>query len=477
LVSFSYWGVVTWLALRDSVTQVYELFDAHLVQTSLALLRVSDPDENGLQLSLDTRNRSRAPDLAEVFSAPQPASSSKPSLLPWAQLPLTTGSENTQLEYERHLRYQVWNHAGELVMRSANASTAPLATQDGFSESVDADGHTWRHYALWDTHTLLRIVVSEDHELRNQLVRGFAMQIVSPLALGLPALLLLLWVSIHRGLRPLGLLTRDIARRRPDNLTPLDPQGAPQEVRGMVEALNALLHRVSQTLDGERRFTANAAHELRTPLAALQAYLHLAQTANNVDERQQAMRQMQLGVERSFRVVGQMLNLARLDPEQTLPHPAALNLGEVAINVCAALAPLALQRQQTLDLDVQDDLPAVMGNADMLTMLVSNLVDNAIRYTPQGGQIRVWVQAMANSASAPHLRLLVQDDGPGIPAAQRERVFERFVRLAAHETEGTGLGLAICRRIAQLHAARVEFCEADGGCGLCVRVDLPIAPA
>lgn len=471
LVSCGYWGVIAWWSMRDSVDKVYELFDAHLVQTALALLRVTDPDENGLSLAPDIGRRERAPDLAEVFGA-QPAhpgviagaSPSQPSAL----LPLTA-----QLEYERHLRYQVWNDAGELVMRSANAPSTSSTPQDGFSESVDADGRIWRHYALWDTHTLFRIVVSEDHELRNQLVRGFAMQIASPLAMGLPALLMLLWLSIHRGLRPLRQLTREVAVRRPDNLTPLDVQSAPMEVRSVVQALNTLLHRVNQTLDGERRFTANAAHELRTPLAALQAQLHLARTAEGADERHLAMQQLQLGVERSIRLVGQMLNLARLDPEQALPHAMAVNLGEVAVNACAALAPLALLRQQKLDLDVQDGLPRVLGNADMLSMLLCNLVDNAIRYTPPGGHITVRLGLSGDAAASPQVRLQVQDDGPGIPTAQRSRVFERFVRLAGHETEGTGLGLAICQRIAQLHMARVEFCDPDVGAGLCVHVDIP----
>jgi signal transduction histidine kinase len=159
-------------------------------------------------------------------------------------------------------------------------------------------------------------------------------------------------------------------------------------------------------------------------------------------------------VERSTRLVGQLLTLARLDPDQPLPDSNQVNLGALAEAVCAELAPLALQREQTLELAVEPDLPLLPGNADMLAMLLSNLVDNAIRYTPSGGRIDV-----ALSHYLFGLMIEVSDDGPGIPASQRERVFERFYRIASQDQPGTGLGLAICRRIADLHKARMTLTE------------------
>jgi two-component system sensor histidine kinase QseC len=245
----------------------------------------------------------------------------------------------------------------------------------------------------------------------------------------------------------------------------------------MVLALNDLLQRMAQSLESERRFTANAAHELRTPLAAIQAHLHAARAAESEAERLRAMYQLQRGVERGIRLVGQLLTLARLDPEQTLPDIQPVSLGEVAQAVCAELAPLALQRGQILELHVEPELPPLAGNADMLAMLLGNLVDNAIRYTPRGGQISVAVRRCASG-----FLMKVSDDGPGIPAAQRERVFDRFYRIANQDQPGTGLGLAICQRIAELHHATIELADGldgdgVGDVGLTVKVFLPETPA
>jgi signal transduction histidine kinase len=182
------------------------------------------------------------------------------------------------------------------------------------------------------------------------------------------------------------------------------------------------------------------------------------------------MDQLQRGVERASRLVGQMLTLARLDPEQPLPERQAVQLDAVAQAVCAELAPLALQRDQTLGLDVRGELPALSGNADLLSMLVCNLVDNAIRYTPNGGHIEVVLRAEAAG-----LWLEVMDDGPGIAPAQRERVFDRFYRIATQDQPGTGLGLAICRRVAELHGAQISLEQGPNGRGLAARVRLPLA--
>ncbi len=468
-VSFSYSIVIAWLTVRDSVDEVYELFDVHLAQTALALLRVTDPDDTDPVM---VPNRVETPALGEVFQQwrdfPQrlakarPASSADASA---AGMGVAGSIHSMHQEYERNLRYQVWSGNGSLLLRSANAPDMAMTALDGYSETRAPDGQTWRHYGVWDRHRDFRIVVSEAHDLRNRLVRNIALYVASPLALGLPVLILLLWFSINRGLNPLGALTREIATREPENLMLLDARSAPWEVRPMVQALNELLLRMTHTLEGERRFTANAAHELRTPLAAIQAQLYVVRAAQGEVERARALDQLQRGVERSIRLVGQMLTLARLDPDQELPDAQAVNLGEVAQSVCAELAPLALRRNQTLELDVAGDLLRLHGNADLLSMLLGNLVDNAIRYTQDGGHIDVTVRQDESG-----LLLQVTDDGPGIPAAQRERVFDRFYRIAQQDQPGTGLGLAICSRIAELHRARIILTDGHEGMGLSAKV-------
>ena len=450
------------LTVRDSVDEVYELFDAHLAQTALALLRVTDPDEDD---RTTVPAAIVAPDLGVVFAA-------------WPELPqrmspsratgggVVVGSiEAMHSQYERSLRYQVWSRDGLLLLRSANAPEEVLTRHDGLSESAEVNGQTWKYYAVWDRHHDFRIVVSEDNDLRNRLVRSIALRVVSPLGLGLPVLLALIWLSIRQGLWPLGRLAQEIESRKPDSLTPLEEAQVPNEVRPLVGALNHLLERVGNSLEGERRFTANAAHELRTPLAAIKAQAYLVKIAESETERQDAVAQLHRGIERAIRLVGQMLTIARLDPQQALPEVLPMDLQEVAESVCADLAPLALQRGHTLELHAEPGLPPLLGNADMVSMLISNLVDNAIRYTQPGGHILVNVHREDKA-----ICVRVEDDGPGIPAHLRERVFERFYRVADADQAGTGLGLAICQRIAALHGATIRLQAGANGMGTCALV-------
>jgi two-component system sensor histidine kinase QseC len=457
VVSVVYTLAIAWFTVADSVDEVYELFDAHLAQTGLALLRVADPDEG------DTAGMpaiANMPALRVVFDQ-------------WPELPqrlaqMRSGSaratapsiESMHLQYERSLRYQVWGRDGVLILRSANAPSAPMTLQEGLSESPGQNGSTWKFFAVWDRHHDFRIVVSEDYGLRNRLVRSIALHVASPLGLGLPVLILLVWLSIRRSLAPLDRLVMDVESRKPDNLDLIDNSQTPHEVKPMVQALNHLLQRMALSIEGERRFTANAAHELRTPLAAIQAQVYLVKSAHDEQERHNAVTQLQRGVERAIRLVGQMLTLARLDPQTALADTQAVNLSEVAKSVCAELAPLALQRGQTLELHADTAMDTIPGNADMVSMLISNLVDNAIRYTPGDGLIHVEVCGTEQAVC-----VQVHDNGPGIPAEQRERIFERFYRVAHSDQTGTGLGLAICRRIAELHNANVYVQPGPDGLG------------
>jgi two-component system sensor histidine kinase QseC len=465
-VSFAYWGMVAWLTVRDSIDQLNDIFDAHLAQTALALLRVTDPDDKDHSVLPDRTERLA---LRDVFTPGHKFAELTESGITKAP-DESTGTKSIdalQQEYEQRMRYQIWDSHGSLLLRSANAPAVAMVAEDGYSNSKDEAGRAWRHFGVWDSHRQFRVLVTEATEVRHRLERSIVLHLASPLALGLPVLILLLWMSINKSLDPLALLTREIEARKADNLIPLDAGNAPEEVRPMVVALNKLLARVTNTLDSERCFTANAAHELRTPLAAIQAQLHAARAADGEVERQHSLDQLQRGVERGIRLVGQLLTLARLDPEQPLTEVKPVSLGSIAEAVCAELAPLALQRQQELELQIEHGLPTMNGNADMLSMLLANLIDNAIRYTQPGSHISVDVRR-----DSPGLLVIVSDNGPGIPLEQRERVMERFYRIADQDQPGTGLGLAICRRIAEIHHARVEFADGPDGVGLTASVFL-----
>jgi two-component system sensor histidine kinase QseC len=473
-VSLIYWLAVAGFTYSDSVAEVNQLFDEHLEQTAWALLRLADPDDippvkpprgSALGAPVLPGLFGRWPELPERL-AQQGAHRTGDA---GATLANASAASAMVLDldetYERHLRYQVWSGDGTLLLRSANAPETPMSALDGHTQTVDAQGRPWRQFAVWDRHGDFRILVSEAQDWRARLVQRIAWNTARPLLLGLPLLLLLLWLSVRRSLKSLGALARDIEHRAPDSLEPLDAAGAPREVLPMVQSLNGLLKRMTHALEGERRFTANAAHELRTPLAALQAHLHLLRVSGNETERQAALQQLQRGVERGIRLVGQLLTLARLDPEQALHEAQTMDLAETVQALCAELAPLALQRQQTLELDVDDGVPAVCGHADLVAMLVGNLVDNAIRYTPRGGHIDVAVRRCDDGAF-----VTVSDDGPGIGPEKHTHVFERFVRLPGHQEPGNGLGLTICARIAELHCTQVTLDAGPAGRGLLASV-------
>jgi len=224
-------------------------------------------------------------------------------------------------------------------------------------------------------------------------------------------------------------------------------------------------------MQAQREFIADAAHELRTPLTALQLQAQLLERATDEAERQAAMADLKHGLERSIHVVRQLLTLARQEPGASEPPVARVALADLVSQAVAASANTAAARNIDLGVAASDPAACVTGNAEALRTLLDNLVGNAVRYTPAGGRIDV-----SCGSSADHAWLEVSDNGPGIPAAERERVFDRFYRRSGQEVAGSGLGLAIVRAIADKHRAGIELTDAPGG-GLRVRVDFPPLPA
>lgn len=293
-----------------------------------------------------------------------------------------------------------------------------------------------------------------DHLLKTMLVS---------LLFGLPLLGGWLWFATWRGLKPLDAVAAEIAQRAPERLDPVVPVAAPREVRPLLEALNALFARVDQAMQNERAFTADAAHELRTPLAAISAQAQVAARARDAVERDHALAQLSVSARRASHLVEQLLTLARLDPARPL-EMGQVRLDLLAAEACADHGAAALEKNITLELDAPQPV-GVEGNEAMLRILLRNLVDNAIRYTPAGGKVEVGVTARQGVA-----RLTVSDDGPGIPADKRAEALRRLHRLAGQEIEGSGLGLSIVARIAELHHAQLELRDGIGQPGLTVQV-------
>lgn len=367
--------------------------------------------------------------------------------------------------YNRQVVFQVWEHGQRLRLRSAHAPAERLSAQEqGFSDAV-LDGSRWRVFSAWAGAGEFLVQVGERRAVRDQMVQALIKHLLKPLALALPVLALLLWVGVTRGLRPLTALGEQIQQRDPDNLSLLEVSGAPVEVAPLAESLNRLFERVRASLDNERRFTADAAHELRTPLAGLMAQAQVARAATLDAERRHALEQVIEGCRRAAHLIEQMLTLARLDPERIVAPSRTCDLRRVATKAVAELAPLALAKDIALELSAGDPVE-VVGNAELLRVLLRNLIDNAIRYSPAGTAVRIDITRTAAGLG----ELIVTDQGPGITPAEREKVGQRFYRILGSGETGSGLGLSIVKRIAELHHARVALSGGEQEQGLRVRV-------
>jgi two-component system sensor histidine kinase QseC len=279
------------------------------------------------------------------------------------------------------------------------------------------------------------------------------------------------WWAVRRGLAPLQSLRAQLAQRGGQALQPVQVDDAPAEVATVADALNALLARMAQLLEAERRFTADAAHELRTPIAAIRTQAQVAQLAgDDAAGREQALRQTLAGCDRASHLVTQLLTLARLEGQTDGRASPRFDLAALVRRVGAELAGQALARQQEMSLQAHQHAP-VAANEALTFVLVRNLLDNALRYSPPGAQIRLVVQA-----SADHVRLTVDDSGPGLAPADLARLGERFFRVLGHSASGSGLGWSIVRRIAQVSGAQVLAQPSALG-GLQVQVRWPRAAA
>lgn len=310
--------------------------------------------------------------------------------------------------------------------------------------------YTWVDLHLPNSHPPL-LIVAETGEKRAQLANDIIKGVIIPQFVVLPVAVLLVWFGLSRGVAPLNALQQRLRARRPDDLSPIDERAAPSEIAPLVGAMNDLLDRLSANVEAQRRFVADAAHQLKTPLAGLRTQAELALRDASPDEMQSSLRQLVTGSERATRLVNQLLLLARAEtPDVT--GLSQVDLQAIASEQTMHWVPQALAVNTDLGFEGSDTPVLIHGNPILLGELINNLVDNALRYTPSGGHITVRV-----SQPDGRPRLEVEDSGPGIPLAERERVFDRFYRVLGTVADGSGLGLAIVREIAQKHRGEVRI--------------------
>jgi two-component system OmpR family sensor kinase len=371
----------------------------------------------------------------------------------------STASVSTQ----EYLLVQVWEK-DRLLFDSQPELFLPRHPVSGFSTYHWRD-QDWRSFQMEDG--LRTIQVTQPLEERLEMGLEVAFASLGPVLGLIPVLALLIWFGVGYGVRPLSRIVAALERRRPDSLQPLPVASQPREVQPLVAALNDLFGRLELAMEGQRKFVADAAHELRTPLAAVQLQAQLLQRGGSDEERRLALQGIRSGTTRAAHLVQQLLALARLAPEGWHLPQVPVDLSALASAVVVDYAPMA--QHAGLDLGmVRCEPSTVMGDMESFRVLLGNLIDNAIRYTPDGGRIDVDVYTEGNT-----VRCEVQDTGPGIPVDDRERVFDRFYRRLGNTVEGSGLGLSIVREVAHRYGGEVRLTDAEGGSGLKVTVAFP----
>jgi two-component system, OmpR family, sensor histidine kinase QseC len=439
-------GTAAWLGFDAGQDEAAELFDARLATSARVLAAL-----------VATRAEAARGGAPVVVSFPAP-------------LETAMHDEAGPLGhyYETKIAFQVLDAQGRLLVRSASAPQMPYAPLAAGFTTRSVGERAWRVFTLPSAD--LWIQAAERDDVRAEMSAKLALATVAPLIAGIPLLLLLLALVARFALRPLAELARRIEGRQPDSLAPVALPRSTAETVPLVEALNGLLHRVRSALERERRFTADAAHELRTPLSALKVHAQNAARAGSDEERQASLRLMLAGLERSIRLADQMLTYSRAAAAQVPLTADIVPLRELVEEALEDILPRVKQRRQRVTLSSDppvSDLP-VRGERDKLAALVRNLLDNAVSYAPEGSTVHVELRA-----GGARTTLAVLDEGPGIPPQLRERVFESYYRIPGTPGDGSGLGLAIVREIALHHGATVEIGETGAGRGIRVTVDFP----
>lgn len=417
-------AVLTWFDARQELD---ELFDSHLAQAAALLVVQQAPDVGDDEHGID------APTLHR---------------------------------YAPKVAFQVF-HEGRLALRSANAPSAPMVEvgkhfKTGF-KTVQIEGDAWRVFATAGAERDVQVYVGERTSLRSSILWAVLHSMLWPMAVALPLLALAVWWAVYRGMAPIRRLGRTLAERQALALQPVSLDGAPSEMAPMVTALNGLFERIGTLLESERRFTADAAHELRTPIAAIRMQAQVALGEADDTLRRHALQGTLDGCDRATRLVEQLLTLSRLEAD-AVSDMATVDLSALTRQVVGEVAPKALGKNQTLEFEAIEPC-SIPGNETLLAVLVRNLVDNAVRYSPRSAQIKVAVQRENGLVV-----LSVEDSGPGLADSERQRLGERFFRVPGGSESGSGLGWSIVRRIAAAHRLELQIADSTELGGLMVRV-------
>jgi two-component system sensor histidine kinase QseC len=425
-------AVLTW---RDASDELGELLDGHLAQ-SAALLIVQQANRD-IGASDDHGGDDK------------PEREDTPSLH----------------KYAPKVAFQVF-HEGQLTMRSSNTTSAPMSEKiRGFSTVRLPDNTQWRVYGAAGNESDVQVFVGELVQSRESILWAVLLAMLTPLVYALPLLAVVGWLAVRNGLAPLRQLSLALARRQPQALEPIVLRDVPAEIDPVVNSLNALFERIQAMMVSERRFTSDAAHELRTPIAAIRTQAQVALGAgDDAAQRQHALLFTLAGCDRATHLVEQLLTLSRLESSSSAPPSGLVDLAGVTRRVAGELAMTALGRGQELGLDAPEHA-YIQADDTLSGVLVRNLLDNALRYSPDGARVGIAVKYESNQVI-----LQVEDSGVGLSEADMARLGERFYRVLGTGQTGSGLGWSIVRRIAHVYQAAVHVTRSEKLGGLCVTI-------
>ncbi|EJM35999.1 signal transduction histidine kinase [Pseudomonas sp. GM33] len=408
--------VISVLNLHDSNHEIAEVYDAQLAQNARLLQGV-------MRMPMVSKDHA---DLYKAFNQ--------------ALNEATPGADGHP--YETKIAFQVWNARNEVLVHTASSpSFSQPPVTPGFSDVVDLNNRHWRAFLLEDKQNKLRIWVGERDDVRMDLVDRIVRHTLWPNILGSLILAAMLWLAIGWGLKPLVNMAATLRARHPGSLEPLQLTPLPTELEPMQAALNRMLAQIQEVMGRERRFIADAAHEMRTPLAVLRVHAQNLMEAGSEGERRASLEHLIAGVDRTSRLVNQLLTMARIEPKAGAQPPVPVDLAATVRDSLVQMTPWLLSKDLELVFDVSDNIGLVRVDPAAIDIALNNLVTNAANFSPRHGVITVKLVEKSKG-----YELSVEDEGPGIDEQDRDRLFERFYSRA--NDQGAGLGLTIVKAIA-----------------------------
>jgi two-component system sensor histidine kinase QseC len=439
------------LSQQQAIHEIEELFDAQLAHSSNILFNL----------------------LGESVSTIDQNSKHLPIVYHGLETALKQGSEHESGEgslnalfYQKKVAYQIFNANGKILIKSSSAADTPFAGKQAGLSSTYLNGEQWRVFSMYDEDWNFWLHVAESEYIRNDLARNIARQTLLPGLISLPIILLLLVFIIRFAVQPLREIAANISTRDPKNLSPIKIDHSPKEITPVIDALNDLFIRLQDAIKREQRLTADAAHELRTPLSVIMIHTQNALAAKNDQDRNEALLELEKGMFRISRLLEQLLTLSKINPE-TIPV-VPLDVIQLCQNTIMELAPKIFEAGQDIELIYDEKWPNIemTGSEFLLEILIRNLIDNASRYSPADGRIRVSIQQVMDSVI-----LLIEDSGPGVDPSDYTKLTERFYRQQQNQSTGAGLGLSLVSSIVEFHHAKMTFFKSDLG-GLGIKIEI-----